>query len=70
LKRASDSTGRIALYQDGVLLFDRMNLKSDASKFTQWYVGDFADGATPANSSLYVDDMSIRATLSSTTATP
>lgn len=70
LKRASDATGEIALYQDGLLLFDRMNLKSDASKFTQWYVGDWAHSDTPENSSLYVDDMSIRATLSSTSATP
>jgi hypothetical protein len=70
LKRASDSTGRIALYQDGgEALFDRMNLKSDASKFTQWYVGNFADGATPADSSLYVDDVSISATVSSASAT-
>lgn len=64
LKRATDSTGEIALYQDGALLFEEKNLKSDASKFSQWYVGDFADGATPADSSLYVDDVSIRATLS------
>lgn len=70
LKRASDSTGKIALYQDGVPLFERSNLKSDASKFTQWYVGDFAASATPADSRLYVDDVSISATLSSTSATP
>lgn len=70
LKRASDSTGKIALYQDGVLLFERSNLKSDASKFTQWYVGNFAASATPADSRVYVDDVSISATLSSTTATP
>jgi len=69
LKRASDSTGEIALYQDGVMLFDHKNLKSDASKFLQWYVGDFADGVTPADSSLYVDDVSITAMPSSTSAT-
>ena len=67
LKRASDSTGEVRLYQDGALLFDQTNLKSDNSKFSQWYVGDWAAGATPANSSLYVDDMSISATLSSAT---
>jgi len=69
LKRATDATGEIALYQDGVLLFERVNLKSDASKFSQWYVGDWAEGATPANSRLYVDDLSISATLSSASAT-
>jgi len=70
LKRASDSTGEIALYQDGVQLFDRVNLKSDASKFTQWYVGNLTDDmAVPADSSLYVDDISISATLSDPSAT-
>jgi hypothetical protein len=66
LKRASDATGEIRLYQDGTLLFERVNLKSDASKFSQWYVGNWADGATPPDSSLYVDDVSISATLSAT----
>ena len=70
LKRATDASGKIALYQDGVLLFEQANLKSDASKFTQWYVGDWAESATPANSSLYVDDVSISATLAPTPATP
>jgi len=69
LKRAADMTGEIALYQDDVKLFDKVNLKSDASKFSQWYVGDWAEEATPADSSLYVDDVSIRATRSSASAT-
>ncbi|HET7539140.1 MAG TPA: heparin lyase I family protein [Polyangiaceae bacterium] len=69
LKRAADSTGKLALYQDGVLLFEKANLKSDLSPFTQWYVGDWAEKATPANSSLFVDDVSISTMLSSTSAT-
>jgi len=70
LKRASDSTGKIALYQDGVLLFERANLKSNVAPFTEWYVGDWAADATPADSSLYVDDVSIGTTRSATRATP
>ena len=70
LKRRADATGEIALYQDGEELFYRMNLKSEASKFTQWYVGDFAGGATPPDSHLYVDDVSISATRTSISATP
>ncbi|HKO53713.1 MAG TPA: heparin lyase I family protein [Polyangiaceae bacterium] len=66
LKRASDATGEIRLYQDGAPLFERAALKSDASRFTQWYVGDWAEKATPADSHLYVDDVSISATLSAT----
>ncbi|MET0790788.1 MAG: heparin lyase I family protein [Polyangiaceae bacterium] len=70
LKRASDATGVVALYQDGVQLFNEVNLTSDASKFTQWYVGDWAHGPTPETSILYVDDVSISATLGSISATP
>lgn len=67
LKRAADSSGEIALYQDDELLFDQSNLKSDASNFGQWYVGDWAPNAVPLDSSLYVDDVSISATLDGAT---
>ena len=70
LKRAADATGEIRLYQDGELLFEQTDLKSDTSKFSQWYVGNWAPDATPANSSVFVDDVSISATLSSNGATP
>jgi hypothetical protein len=70
LKRRADATGEIALYQGDVELFRQKNLKSEATKFTQWYVGDYALGATPADSHLYVDDVSISATRTSISATP
>ena len=70
LKRAADTSGKIALYQDGALLFEQTNLQSDASKYAQWFVGNFAEGGIPADSSLYVDDVTISATLSPTSATP
>lgn len=71
LKRASDGTGEIALYQDGLELFHQRNLKSEASKFVQWYVGDWVSETTPPEpSSLYVDDLSIRAMRSPVNATP
>jgi hypothetical protein len=69
LKRAADASGEIRLYQDRVLLLEHTGLRSDASKYTQWYVGNWAENATPPDSSLYVDDMSISATLSSASAT-
>jgi len=62
LKRASDGTGAISLYQDDMLLAQATNLKSNASKFTQWFVGNYATKATPPDSVLYVDDVSITAT--------
>jgi hypothetical protein len=69
LKRAADASGEIRLYQDGVLLLERTNLRSDASKYTQWYVGNWAEKATPASFTLYVDDVSISATPRSASAT-
>ncbi|HEV8244794.1 MAG TPA: hypothetical protein VGP93_03465 [Polyangiaceae bacterium] len=60
LERASDATGEVALYQDGQLLFDATNLITDDSSFAQWYVGNLATGLSPADSTLYVDDVTIR----------
>jgi hypothetical protein len=73
LKRAADATGEIRLYQasdgqDRVLLFEKTGLRSDFSKYSQWYVGDWAADATPEDSSLFVDDISISATLSPASA--
>lgn len=62
LKRAADASGQIALYQDDALLFQQTNLNSDASKFTEWYVGNYVTDAMPPDSTLYVDDVSISAT--------
>jgi Polysaccharide lyase len=62
LKRAADASGAVALYQDDVKLVDEKELVTDdGSAFEQWYVGNFSDGLTPANSTVYVDDVSIRA---------
>ena len=62
LRRAADATGEVALYQDGELLIQATDLITDDSSYGQWYVGNFADGRTPAGSKLYVDDVTIRAT--------
>ncbi|MES1175601.1 MAG: hypothetical protein ABUL62_14870 [Myxococcales bacterium] len=62
LKRAPDATGAFALYQDDTLLVEANNLKSDYSKYTEWYVGNLGERLQPPDSTLYVDDVSIRAT--------
>jgi len=59
LKRAANATGEIALYQDGQVLTDVANIITDDSSFGQWYVGNYADGLEPADSTLYVDDVTI-----------
>ena len=62
LKRAADRTGEIALYQDGELLVQAMNIVTDDSEWGQWYLGNLATGLMPADSTLYVDDVTIRET--------
>lgn len=62
LKGAADTTGEVALYQDGEELLRVTGIVTNDTPFTQWYVGSFA-GAVPPNSptsSLYVDDVSVR----------
>ena len=63
LVRAAGPTGEVALYQDGELLFDQTNIVTDDSSVGQWYVGNLATDLTPSESTLYVDDVSISATL-------
>jgi hypothetical protein len=58
--RAADNAGLVALYQDGVLLLESRRPTDDTS-WGQWYVGNLADGRSPPESTVYVDDVSIRA---------
>jgi hypothetical protein len=60
LRRAADDTGVVALYQDGALLLEDMR-STDDTAWAQWYVGNLADGRAPPDSTVYVDDVSIRA---------
>ena len=62
LKRAADNTGEVALYQDGELQLEIKNLRTDDSRWGQWYVGNLASGLTPSEFTLFVDDVTIRAT--------
>jgi len=61
LRRAADATGEVALYQDGALLLELTALVTDDTDFGQWYVGNLADALTPADSTVYVDDVTVRA---------
>jgi hypothetical protein len=65
LKRANDNTGAVILYQDGVHVLDFTGMSTDADPTgpAQWYVGNLADGLMPPESTLYVDDVTIAATL-------
>lgn len=63
LKRATDMTGEVALYQDGQQVFDVTSVRTDDSTLGQWYVGNLADDLSPSASTVYVDDVTISSTL-------
>lgn len=60
LRRAFDATGEVALYQDGEKVLEIRNLVTDESRWGQWYIGNLATGLSPAESVVYVDDITIR----------
>jgi len=61
-KRAKDTSGEVALYQDDERVVDLTNLLTDDTDWGQWYVGNLASALQPPQSTVYVDDITIRAT--------
>jgi hypothetical protein len=59
-ERAADMTGRIELYQDGELIITLADLTTDDTDWGQWYVGNLAAALMPPESTVYVDDVTIR----------
>lgn len=64
LKLASDQTGEIALYQNGMRYLQAAGIKTDFDDSVggQWYVGNLAYSLDPPQSTVYVDDVSVRET--------
>lgn len=60
--RATDSRGEFTVYQDGQLALALEGLVTDDARYGQWYVGNLAHSLTPAESTLYVDDVSVSLT--------
>ena len=62
LKRAKDATGEAALFMNGTRVVDFSKVITDDTDWGRWYVGNWANSLTPAESTLYVDDVTIAAT--------
>jgi hypothetical protein len=60
-KRANNNTGDLSMYQDGVLAVSHPGVETDDTHWGQWYVGNLATALLPPVSTVYVDDVSIRA---------
>jgi hypothetical protein len=60
LRRGTDNDGLIELYQDGVRIYELDGIPAENSLWNQWYVGNLAAGRDPPESTVFVDDVSIR----------
>jgi hypothetical protein len=59
-KRAKDATGEFSVYLDGSSVIRLTKLTTDDTQLGQWYLGNLVAAISPAKSTLYVDDVSIR----------
>lgn len=57
--KATDLTGRVAVWQDGTLILDRSNVATVSTDWLQWDVGGASDNLLPSPSVVYVDDAAI-----------
>ena len=58
-RSAPDDTGRVTVWQDGVLVIDVSGGPTAPTSYVEWSVGSLADGLTPPTASLYIDDVAI-----------
>jgi hypothetical protein len=59
---AGDNTGRVALWQEGTLLFDLQNVQTRYSNGDcQWSINNYSDEVVPSPTVIYVDDAEILA---------
>lgn len=67
LLRDSEGAGIAAVYFNGKLAIERANVVTDRdSVWGQWYVGNLATELNPPQSTIYVDDVSVRDSLDDT----
>lgn len=63
LSRASDETGQLTLIQDGSTVLELTALETDDSQWGLWWVGNYGPNLSPAQTTVYVDDVTIDATM-------
>ncbi len=59
LHLASDTTGRLVVWQNGRLIIDAQNLMTSATQFIQWAFGSASSDITPSPADLYIDDVTV-----------
>jgi hypothetical protein len=61
-RKAIDPTGRVAVWQDGVLILDRRAVVTARSSWNEWTAGAATDDITPFPAVVYMDDAAISLT--------
>jgi hypothetical protein len=59
--RAGGPSGRLMLWQDGVLLYDLGGIQTAIGDNIQWSVNSYSDNLDPPNVTFYIDDAAIMA---------
>ncbi|HVX31347.1 MAG TPA: heparin lyase I family protein [Nitrolancea sp.] len=60
VRRATDDSGRITIWQDGVLLFDADQVQTAFADNLHWGIGNYTDDISPSDPIIYADDAQIR----------
>jgi len=58
-RKASDFTGRVAVWQDGALILDRAGVVTARSPLVVWEAGVGSDNLAPVPAAVYIDDAAI-----------
>jgi len=58
-RKASDTTGRITIWQDGVQILDHANVATAPTDLLQWDAGGGSNDISPAPAAVYFDDATI-----------
>jgi hypothetical protein len=59
MEKATDASGRVTVWQDGVLLFDVKDVKTANSADLSWSVNNYAEHLVPSEATILVDDAAI-----------
>lgn len=58
-RRATDGTGRIAIWQGGTKIYDVAGVRTALTEYTDWSLTNYTDRITPSTATLYIDDAAI-----------
>ena len=58
-RKATDTTGRITIWQDGVQILDHANVATAPTDLLQWDAGGGSNDVAPAPAAVYFDDAAI-----------